>query len=573
MTPIVTARRSRDAMVRRTRLVSGLVLFSYIATHLTNHALGLAGIDAMEAGRKVFLAVWRNPVGSSALYGALTTHFCLALWSLFQRRQLRMPAWEASQLLLGLLIPALLTMHAVGNRLAFEWYGTVDSYTRLLIIYWSRPVNGWNQALLLLIAWTHGCIGLHFWLRLKPWYPRAAQFLAALALLVPLLALLGYVEALREIAELVQRPGWVRDTLAASKQPDAAGLVALGKVTDAVLTGYAASLALTLLLRWLRNLHERHRNSIRIAYPGGREVVVPVGYSVLEASRFAGFAHASVCGGRGRCSTCRVRVERGREMLPEASADDLLVLKRVGAAPGVRLACQLRPSRDVSVVPLLAPDATARDGHAQPGYIAGQELEICVLFADLRGFTRFAERKLPYDVVFFLNRYFEMAGSAIEGTGGIANQFVGDGVMALFGVESGPEQGCRDALAAARALVRGVAEMNSIFGDELAAPLAIGVGIHTGAAVVGHMGRGVATYLTAVGDTVNTTARLQDLTKQYSCELIVSEIAAGRAGFDVSTFPRHDLVVRNRTEPIAMRAIEDVETLALPWLACAVRAA
>jgi adenylate cyclase len=225
------------------------------------------------------------------------------------------------------------------------------------------------------------------------------------------------------------------------------------------------------------------------------------------------------------------------------------------------------------VVPLLPPNATARDGHARPGYIAGQEREICVLFADLRGFTRFAERKLPYDVVFFLNRYFEMAGSAIEGAGGIANQFVGDGIMALFGVESGQEQGCRDALAAARALVHGVAEVSASFGDELATPLAIGVGIHTGPAVVGHMGRGVATYLTAVGDTVNTTARLQDLTKQYKCQLIISEIAAGRAGFDVSSFPHHELTVRNRTEPIAIRAIEDVETLVLPWLARAVRAA
>jgi adenylate cyclase len=249
------------------------------------------------------------------------------------------------------------------------------------------------------------------------------------------------------------------------------------------------------------------------------------------------------------------------QSLPPASAAELVVLKSVGAAPNVRLACQLRPTHDLSVVPLLPVTATARDGYTRPDYIAGQEREICVMFADLRDFTRFSERKLPYDVVFFLNRYLETMSRAVEHAGGIPNQFTGDGVMALFGVESGPEQGSRDAIVAAEAMMRGLAEMSAGLAEELSEPLRMGIGIHTGHAVVGRMGSGVAMYLTAVGDTVHVASRLQDLTKQYQCQLIISEPAARRAGIDVSAFPRYELTVRNRTEPIAIRTIESIEAL------------
>jgi adenylate cyclase len=550
-------------MVRRVRLITGVVMFSYVATHLLNHSLGLIGLEALASGLKVFQAFWRNPVCSVALYGALAIHFLLALWALYQRRHLRMPPWEAVQLMLGLAIPAMLIPHAIGNRLGHELYETIGSYPRVLYRLWLRPDLGLRQMSLLLVAWIHGCIGLRYSLSLRPWYPRYAPVLAALAILVPVLALAGFAHGMREVSVLAQRAGWAREMLAAGKDASAAQRLALADIADATLLGFAACLALTLLLRWLRNLIERHRHSIRVGYPGGREVVAPVGYSLLEVSRFAGIAHASVCGGRGRCSTCRVRIVRGLEFLPAASVAELKVLNRVGAPFAVRLACQLRPVRDLSVIPLLRADARARDGFARPAYVPGQERQICVLFADLRGFTRFAERKLPYDVVFFLNRYFDLAGDAVERAGGVVNQFVGDGVMALFGLESGPGNGCRAALQAARALVRGVAELNAALGDESTPPLTIGIGIHTGPAIVGSMGRGVATYLTAVGDTVNLTSRLQDLSKQYQCQLILSEAAAQQAEVDVSSFARHELTVRNRSEPVAIRAIENVESLAV----------
>ena len=156
--------------VRSLRLGCGLILLTYLTTHFLNHALGIVSLDAMEAGRAWFLLLWRNPVATGALYGALITHALLGLWALGRRRTLRMPAWEAAQLVLGLTIPPLLTAHIVGNRLAHELYGISDSYARVLLVYWvTSPWRGAAQAVLLLIAWIHGCMGIHFWLRFRPW--------------------------------------------------------------------------------------------------------------------------------------------------------------------------------------------------------------------------------------------------------------------------------------------------------------------------------------------------------------------------------------------------------------------
>ena len=117
--------------------------------------------------------------------------------------------------------------------------------------------------------------------------------------------------------------------------------------------------------------------------------------------------------------------------------------------------------------------------------------------------------QFPYDVVFILNRYFEAVGGAVAQAGGIANQYTGDGVMALFGVDAKPEAACRQALLAAAAMVRRIEDLSRVLAGELPAPLRIGIGIHTGPVVVGEMGYRDTHYLTAVGDTVNTASRLE----------------------------------------------------------------
>ncbi len=559
----MASERSGRAWIRPLRLGGGLILFTYLLTHFTNHALGLISLDSMATGREWFLALWRNPLGTTALYGALLTHWLLGLWLIYRRRTLRMPAWEATQIVLGLAVPPLLTSHVVATRLAYTMFGTDDPYTRLLLWFWVlNPWAGFLQSMLLLIAWTHGCIGLHFWLRLKPWYRRSFPVVLTGFVLVPVLGWLGFAEAGGAAAALAREPGFTQRIMAESRLPPPPGRAQLQQIEAMLFRSTWILLAATLLARGARDYVSRRRATIRLHYPEGKSAVVPLGGTVLEASRAAGIPHASVCGGRGRCSTCRIRVAGEPEGLPPASPQELRVLQRVGAPPNVRLACQLRPTRDLEVTPLLDAAAGAGLAHARTGSRTGEEREIAVLFADLRGFTRLAEHRLPYDVVFFLNRYFEAVGRAIADSGGIANQYTGDGVMALFGIETGQETACRQALRASGAMIARVQEFSQSFGAELAEPLRLGIGIHTGPAVVGEMGYGETRYLTAVGDTVHVASRLEALTKEYRCDLVVSEQVMARGGLNDAAYPRHELTVRNREAPLRIVVVDDARRLA-----------
>ena len=547
-------------LIRRVRLAAAFVLLTYLILHFSNHALGLISLDAMETGRRWFLAIWRNPLGTLALYGAITVHGVLALWLLYQRRSLRMPSWEAAQYGLGLVLPALLATHVVATRIAWWQVGTEDRYARVLLGYWVvAPERGIWQSITLTVAWIHACIGVHYWLRFRRWYPRVVVGLFAFALLLPTLGLVGYVAGGREVVALARTPGWREGLARVTHPPTPVESAALVQTRMRFLDAYLAALVGVLGARGIRRLWQRRR-SIRVSYTGGRAATVPVGFTILEASRVAGIPHASVCGGRGRCSTCRVRVVHGLSDLPAAREAEQRVLARVGAAPDVRLACQTRPVRDVAVMPLLAPSTAPGDSLAAD-VRQGRERELAVLFADLRGFTRMAEHKLPYDVVFVLNRYFETVGTAITQAGGVTNQFTGDGVMALFGIDVGPAAGCRQALTAARAMVEGLAALSAELAGDLPAPLRIGIGIHAGAAVVGRMGWGQSFYLTAVGDTVHVAARLEQATKDYSAELVVSEDVGRYAGIDLSAFRRDDLEVRNRAGRVPIRVIARVREL------------
>ncbi|MGH7187174.1 MAG: adenylate/guanylate cyclase domain-containing protein, partial [Pseudomonadota bacterium] len=270
-------------IIGQVRLATGLILFAYLLSHFLNHALGLISLDAMELGRRPFLGLWRNPIGTIALYGALLIHMGLALWSLYRRRSLRMPAWEAAQLLLGLMIPPLLAIHIIGTRIAAEFFGAEDNYAYTLLAIWVfDPIGGLQQAIVLVVAWLHGCIGLHFWLRLKPWYAGTLPFGYATALLVPILGLLGFAAGGREVARLAEDPDWMAATSAIVRFPDAATLEFLYDLEHGFWAAFAALLAGTLAARGLRQWLIGQR-AIAISYPDDRRVEVQPGTTILEA--------------------------------------------------------------------------------------------------------------------------------------------------------------------------------------------------------------------------------------------------------------------------------------------------
>lgn len=552
-----------DIAIRRLRLGTGLVLFAFVVSHLANHSLGLVSLDAMERGREWFVLVWRNPAGTAVLYLSLLIHIVLAFWAIVARRSLRMRRSEWFQIGLGLAVPLLLAEHIVGTRGAHELAGIEDHYTYVLLVLWVWvPWKAAVQTVGLLAAWIHGCIGLHYWLRLHVWYRPLEPAFYALALLVPVLALLGFGTAGREVASLAGNEAWLADAMARLNLTRETMSVDLQPLVIAIWSTVIGGIAVALLSRGVRQWLSLRRGRVRLVYPGGRTVEVEPGLSVLEASREGGIPHASVCGGRGRCSTCRVRVGDGGEVLPPPDPNEHRVLRRVGAPPNVRLACQIRPPAGlIEVHPLLPSTAGPRDAMDRPSYLSGTEKSIAVLFADLRAFTELSERKLPYDVVFLLNRYFHAMGLAVRDAGGHLDKFIGDGVMALFGVQGDLERASRAALSAAGHMSRRLDELNESLAHELDEPLRIGIGIHAGPAIIGEMGFDHTTSLTAVGDTVNTASRLEALTKEFDAQLVFSDAVAEAAGGRPVDGERYEVVVRGRRDPIGVWVVADASEL------------
>jgi adenylate cyclase len=536
----------RPIRLREVRLITGLILATFLLTHLSNHALGLLSLGAMEWGRRWFGLIWRSPLGTVALFGAVLIHYVLGLQALYRRRTLRMPVREAAQLSFGLVLPFLLIPHVSGTRLDFWLTGHDPNYRDVLQTLWAQSsFIVLRQSFALAIAWTHACLGIYFWLRYREWFSRKALLLYTGAILIPLLALLGFAEAGRAVAQMPPPPD----------RPTAASVAA---VQTSLYVGFGAMLAAAVLLRAGRIMWN-WSTRISIAYPGGRVVTVPTGFSVLEASRRAGIAHASVCGGRGRCSTCRIRVSEGLDGQPAPNAQERATLARIKAGGDVRLACQFRPTGDLSVVPLVL------TGHTQsarlPSRLRGQERQVAVLFCDLRGFTTFAENRLPFDTVFILNRYFELVGEAVRHAGGHLDKFVGDGALALFGLDEAPDVASGQAVEAAKRIRIGLDTLNREFAGEIERPFRIAMGLHVGSAIVGEMGYGAATSLTAVGDTINTASRLESLAKELDAELVLSDEVVKRAELDVAAMDRKTLALRGRAAPITAWIVPSVDDL------------
>ena len=336
----------------------------------------------------------------------------------------------------------------------------------------------------------------------------------------------------------------------------------LDRITDYFLIGYLGLIGIALLARGARAINERRRGMINLSYGNGRTVRVPKGLSVLEASLRNNVPHASVCGGRARCSTCRIRIIGDCSALPEPSQREAFVLGRVGASdPSIRLACQLRPASDLSFFQLFLPHTTSADGHESNPTRIGQERYLVSLFVDMRGSTKLAEKRLPFDTVFIVNRFLGAVSQAVIESGGRPNQFVGDGMLALFGLASGRRQACRQALKAAALIAANVDELNKFLEHDLREPLRFGIGINGGEVIVGDIGYRDHMVFTALGDPVNVAARLQDMTKSLACEAVISDEVRATAGLDADALPQQEVAIRGRNEPMIVRTVTDTRIL------------
>jgi adenylate cyclase len=553
----------RGVSVRQVRLGCGLVLFAYLVSHFLNHALGNISMDALAAGVYYHTAVWRFLPVAIAFYAAALVHAGLGVWALYERRQFRWKAIEPLQLVLGLSIPALVITHIAGVRLGHTIFGHEKLYPQVFFAYWIVwPYKMWLMFAVLTIAWVHGCIGLYFWLRMKAFYQSAAPFLLAAAVLVPALAMLGLYQGGRSVVDS-DSVEWRAENLSPRLVGTPAEQAVLSSIEDYFLIGYLGLVGLVLLARGVRALHERRGGMINLSYGNGRTVRVPKGLSVLEASLRNNVPHASVCGGRARCSTCRIRVIGDCTSLPEPSKREAFVLNRVGAGadPAIRLACQLRPESDLSFFQIFLPQITAASLRTSSPSRIGEERYLVSMFVDMRGSTKLAEKRLPFDTVFIVNRFLGAVSQAVIECGGQPNQFVGDGQLALFGLAASPQTACRQALRAAAMISANVEELNQFLKHDLREPIGFGIGIHGGEVIIGDIGYRDHMVFTALGDAVNVAARLQDMTKNLACEAVLSEEVRITAGLPADALPEHEVTIRGRTEPMIVRTVNAAKNL------------
>ena len=523
-------------IVRRSRTISGCILFFYVFTHLLNHSLGLISLDTMEQGRAIFLRFWRHDVLFYVLYGALSIHFLLGVYALARRRSFRMSRKEWIRNSCAVLIPFFLASHLSITLWGSRFLGLNDSYAFMIIsTYIFDPFGYIILGLMLMLVWTHGSIGIIGLIEFREFYSKRRGLFQGLILGLPLIAYGGYIRASIELSEASQsNPITILELISNSNFTAEIGekIVSLSDLLQFLV--YPILLSLFVAFYFIRNLLEKRFNSIQVKYTDGTNINVSRGSSLLEASHKAGRYHESVCGGRGRCTTCRVRVTSSLGELPKPNKIEQSVINRLNFDQSLRLACQLRPETDIEINPLIKLVNHDKQNlrFSNQENLSGIEKETVIMFCDLRGFTRLSDGKMPFDVVFILNKYFKLVTDAVEENKGRIDKFIGDGVMAIFDKDTTISKNCKNALKGAAMITTYLNELNDELSTDDIEPLRLGIGIHSGNAIIGKMGYGEASTDTAIGDTVNVASRLEQLTKDYSCQLMFSSIVAENAELD-----------------------------------------
>ena len=548
-----------DNLIRHARMYSGLVIFLYVTVHLINHSTGLISLELMEVLRSKVSAVNRTIVVSFILYSALLIHALLGFHHLLTRRSFKMTLKDWIQLVTSFILPLALLPHMLASSYAPRFKDAQANYK--LVLEGTLEDGGiYFMGLFVIFVWVHGIIGITSMIKFHPVYQKYKNTFLVISWLLPILAVLGALTASKELATDIENNKILMEQVYAEANIGEDLVAELSKTGDMLMLNYLyILLGVTAFVFVVHHARKAFRR-IKITYPSGKEVRVTKGTSILEASREHRIGHVSMCGGRGRCSTCRVRVMSDLGLLPPRNGIESVVAERLSLQDNVRLACQLRPTNSLEVRPLVnAPIESLTTEDRQS--LCGREEEIVVMFVDLRGFTAISEKLLPYDTVYLLNQYFKIAGEAIIQSGGRIDKFIGDGIMALFTDGGGVEENAQNALLAAGKLAEGLSELSSETTSDFGSNLKFGIGIHAGTSVVGAMGYGENITDTAIGDCVNVASRLEQLTKEEDCQLIVTSDLYQRSGLSVKASFEKSVTVKGKSEAFKISAFKDASVI------------
>ena len=299
--------------------------------------------------------------------------------------------------------------------------------------------------------------------------------------------------------------------------------------------------------------------------PDGKTISLEPSETILEADLKADIPHAHACGGRAKCSTCRIIVLKGLENCSPRTELEQVIASRLGFSLEIRLACQTKPQGDVAFRRLVLNetdlDVASQLLKKRTGPV-GESKPIAVLFSDIRGFTALAQTLSPYDVMFALNRHFHELGEIIESNGGYIDNFIGDALMALFGVDgdkTAPFRSVKAAVEMLQANDRMSPYMEATYGHAFP----IGIGVHYGEAVIGTLGSSSKERLTAIGDTVNVASRIEAANKEAGTRLLISSELYELVKDDVIMDDFIRVKLRGTQERVSLYEISGIQPAAL----------
>ncbi len=285
------------------------------------------------------------------------------------------------------------------------------------------------------------------------------------------------------------------------------------------------------------------------------------GQTVLEAALKANVPVTHVCGGKAKCSTCRIWVLEGLAACGTREGSEEELAEKLGLDPHIRLACQLRPTADIAFRRLVLDETDMaiasqinRDHHTN----AGQLKNVAVLFSDIRGFTEFSEHLTPYDVMYLLNRYFAQVGAVIEENFGFIDKFVGDGMMAIFGIKDQEDAPLRAVNAGLQSLAV-VDRMKPFFETMYGIDFDVRIGVHWGEAVIGSVGSPGHERLTALGDVVNLASRVEAANKEAGTRFLITEALYNEVKDDVEVADFLRVRLRGMTDRVTLYDIESLK--------------
>lgn len=304
---------------------------------------------------------------------------------------------------------------------------------------------------------------------------------------------------------------------------------------------------------WSASLVSNLPKTFPIDFAGDKIVETTPLQTILDVAIQNDIPHHYICGGTGRCSTCRVSVIEGLENCLPRNQVEMQMAELKGFPPDLRLACQTRATGPIKVRRLVRDPKDVVDSVEFAREQAGRELKLAIMFVDIVDFTSFSSKNLPYDIVHALNRFFDATGAVIDRYDGYIDKYIGDGVMALFGLKGGGgDAACNSAIRAALDIGVELKRINRYMREHLEQEFRIGIGIDYGPVVVGNIGSKLRRQFTALGDVVNVASRLESKAKRRGHTVLISRAVRDLADADAFEFGTElslDIRGKEETQP------------------------